>query len=267
MGQTTPNIAIFIPAAGETNYDQAFAAGMVNIDQHDHSGGPNKGLPITAAGLAPFSVTFDKLNENVVDLTTGIKVSLTNPNQLQLATILSSIFNIAFGTNGYLVKTGTSVTATPIINNVNQPAFNYSCTAATQNGVTGGALIGQYYTVKFATQQFQQGTAFDGTSTFTAPVTGVYIFNVQLHLDHLDTDCSWNIDLVTTGPSFTYTLFWVDAGPLRTDIDSSNEIIMSGCQIIRLTAGQTVIVKTKANQAVDNSIDIVGGFFSGELLC
>ena len=45
MGTITPNIGIFIPADGEQNYGSSFAAGMVNVDQHDHSGGPNKGPP------------------------------------------------------------------------------------------------------------------------------------------------------------------------------------------------------------------------------
>ena len=65
MGQTTPNIGIYIPVTFETGYDQAFEAGMINVDQHDHSGGPNKGLPITSAGLSPFSVTFDKLKKEI----------------------------------------------------------------------------------------------------------------------------------------------------------------------------------------------------------
>jgi NOL1/NOP2/fmu family ribosome biogenesis protein len=31
MGQVTPNMGIYIPAAGETNYDASFAAGMINV--------------------------------------------------------------------------------------------------------------------------------------------------------------------------------------------------------------------------------------------
>lgn len=52
MGQTTPNMGIYVPSAGETNYDQSFASGMVNVDQHDHTGGPNKGVPIGTGGIA-----------------------------------------------------------------------------------------------------------------------------------------------------------------------------------------------------------------------
>lgn len=106
MGQTTPAIGIYIPAAGETNYDQAFAAGMVNIDQHDHSGGPNKGLPIATEGLGDFSVTFDKLNANVVDPTTGIGVSGAFPNQLVMLDPLKSLFQQA-PASGFVTMDGT----------------------------------------------------------------------------------------------------------------------------------------------------------------
>jgi len=101
MGQTTPNIGIYIVAAGETNYSESVAAGMVNIDQHDHSGGPNKGLPIATEGLGAFAVTFDKLNVNVVDPTTGIGTSLVLPNQLVMLDPLKSIFQLA-PTTGFL---------------------------------------------------------------------------------------------------------------------------------------------------------------------
>lgn len=115
MGQTTPNIGIYIPAAGETNYDQSFAAGMINIDQHDHSGGPNKGLPIATEGLADFSVTFDKLNANVVDPTTGIGTSATFPNKLVILDLLKNIFQLS-ATAGFISKDGILAHARTFIN-------------------------------------------------------------------------------------------------------------------------------------------------------
>ena len=113
MGQTTPNIGIYIPAAGETDYDQSFAAGMINIDQHDHSGGPNKGLPIATEGLGDFSVTFDKLNANVVDQSvpgSGIGVSGTFPNQLVILDPLKAIYQLA-PVAGFVTLDGTNAHA------------------------------------------------------------------------------------------------------------------------------------------------------------
>lgn len=112
MGQTTPNIGIYVPSAGETNYDQSFLAGMVNVDQHDHSGGPNKGVPISSSGLADDSVTFEKLNANVADTTTGIGTNATPglQNQLQILGLLKNIFQIA-ATNGFISKDGSNAHA------------------------------------------------------------------------------------------------------------------------------------------------------------
>jgi hypothetical protein len=107
MGTTTPNIGIYIPVTFETGYDQAFEEGMINVDQHDHSGGPNKGLPITSAGLSPFSVTYDKLNTNVADPTTGIGTSGTLLNQLVILGLLKNIFQLT-PTTGFITKDGVN---------------------------------------------------------------------------------------------------------------------------------------------------------------
>lgn len=108
MGQTTPNLSIYIPSAGETNYEQSFAAGMMNIDQHDHSGGPNKGVPITNSGLADFSVTYDKLNANVVDPTTGIGTQGgAFQNRLQLLGYLANLYQLSLTPGvGFVVMNG-----------------------------------------------------------------------------------------------------------------------------------------------------------------
>ncbi len=107
MGQVTPNMGIYIPAAGETNYDASFAAGMVNIDQHDHSGGPNKGVPIATSGIADGSITYAKLNANVADNLTGIGTAgAAGPNQLSMLGLLKNIFQLV-ATNGFISKDGS----------------------------------------------------------------------------------------------------------------------------------------------------------------
>ena len=114
MGSETPNIGIYIPAAGEDGYDQSFAEGMINVDQHDHSGGPNKGLPIATEGLGDFSVTFDKLNANVVDQSvpgSGIGVSGAFPNQLVILDPLKSIYQLAPAAVGFLTLNGLTASA------------------------------------------------------------------------------------------------------------------------------------------------------------
>jgi hypothetical protein len=110
MGTFTPNIGIYIAGPGETNYGDSSASGMLNIDQHDHSGGPNKGLPIGTSALGPFSVTYDKLNSNVVNPLTGIGVSMSMPNQLVLLGVLDNLFTLSSGAGvGFLAINGSSI--------------------------------------------------------------------------------------------------------------------------------------------------------------
>ena len=108
MGQTTPNIGIFIPVAGETNYESSFASGMVNVDQHDHTGAPTKGVQIATTGLADGSVTYPKLNANVADTATGIGTDPVNLNKLQILGLLKELYQLGALTDGqlYVGKTG-----------------------------------------------------------------------------------------------------------------------------------------------------------------
>lgn len=114
MGQFTPNIGLYIPAAGETNYNDSFASGMINLDLHDHSGGPNKGVQITSSGLGDFSVTYNKLAANVADPTTGIGVNVTPglQHQLQILGVLRNIFTLAAVPGvGFISMNGSAVAA------------------------------------------------------------------------------------------------------------------------------------------------------------
>lgn len=138
MGQFTPNIGLYIPSAGETNYNDAFAQGMINLDQHDHTGGPNKGLPITSSGLANFSVTFDKLASNVADPTTGIGVNSTpgSQNQLQILGILRNLFTLAAVPGvGFVSMNGSTVAARTF-----QNSLDGSITWSFPDGVGGNPV-------------------------------------------------------------------------------------------------------------------------------
>ncbi len=60
--------------------------------------------------------------------------------------------------------------------NGSQPCFLYYCNAAVTN-VTGD---GTNYTCLFQTQVFDNGSNFSSNTTFTAPVTGMYQFNMSV---------------------------------------------------------------------------------------
>lgn len=65
MGTRTPNMSVYKPSPGEEVYDPAFSAGLDNIDAHDHSGAPNKGVQIGTNGIEDGAITPEKLSEEI----------------------------------------------------------------------------------------------------------------------------------------------------------------------------------------------------------
>jgi hypothetical protein len=151
MGQVTPNVSIYIPAAGETNYEASFSAGMVNIDQHDHTGAPTKGVLINTTGLADGSVTYPKLNANVADVATGIGVDAGNPNKLQILGLLQQIFALAPLTNGQLIIGSTGLSpakAVPTAGTGISIATGAGSLTITNTGAVPGAVVQYVQAVK-----------------------------------------------------------------------------------------------------------------------
>ena len=290
MGQVTPNISIYIPSAGETNYDTSFSTGMVNIDQHDHSGGPQKGVLIAATGLANNSVTYQKLNANVVDTTTGLGLSGALPNQIVITGILKNLNSLATPA-GFIAKDGAVVTARTITGTANQiavadgdgiaanptlsiaaplliptnPAFKaYANVDITD--VTGDTTI---YTILWAAEAFDKGGNFAvGTDLFTAPVTGIYPFNVNLILKDIAAGHTAGVlTLVSSGGPTE--LLW-SGNPAAIAV--AGVLAIQGSAVLNLTAAQTVSCTLMVSGGAKD-VDIKGGAvatgpssFSGFLL-
>lgn len=287
MGQTTPNMSIYIPAAGETNYDNSFLLGMINIDQHDHSGPPDNGVPIASSGIADDSITYNKLNANVADNATGIGTETgPNANKLTMLGILKSLFQIT-PTNGYIaangnvavartltgtahqiaVSNGNGTTAdpvfslSPIVTNTTQPAFSY--TAVSQPDVTGD---GTAYIVQFATQDFDQGSNFTGGTTFTVPVggAGIYMFNVDISFGDLGAANTLAfVDIYVNGV-FVDRGFNCNLGAIR---NAGSGAQLPFAQILKLADTNAVtIVATVSNGT--KIVDVLpGSNFTGCKLC
>lgn len=157
MGTTTPNISIYIPADGETNYGSAFANGMLNVDAHDHSGAPNNGVPLSASGLAAGSVTRDKLNANVF----GAGVHPDANNAIEVDGVLLPIFNLA--SNGFIARTSASTAASRTI----QGTAN-QINVADGDGVAGNPVL------SFPATFFEEGTFTPTLRGSVTPGTLVY---------------------------------------------------------------------------------------------
>lgn len=107
----------------------------------------------------------------------------------------SSVINTTTQTPGYvnLAKYKAS----------GQPCF-MAYSSSTQTDVTGD---GSSVTIVFGTERFDLDNNFDGTSTFTAPVTGKYLFNVSLLLQDLVVANTITVQLITTAETYVFGNF------------------------------------------------------------
>jgi hypothetical protein len=81
---------------------------------------------------------------------------------------------------------GMTIDSTGAVTKPYQPAFH-----AKAPGTDSNLSINNTHTLNFNSERFDQNGDYDGTNTFTAPVTGKYQLNVALYLQHVDKDASY----------------------------------------------------------------------------
>lgn len=140
-----------------------------------------------------------------------------------------------------------------------QPSFLARPSGSKLN-VTGAGTV---YTVVFDDEVFDQNSNFDGTSTFTAPVTGKYQFSTGLHQENIDSTASdLKVRLVTSNHTY---MFDENNPPTETNYCSGGSILVD------MDAGDTATVSYQVSGMAGDTVDIIddgngGSFFSGILL-
>ena len=285
MGNITPNISIYVPVAGEQNYDQAFAAGMVNIDQHDHTGGPNKGLPITTSGIGAGAIDYTKLNANVADAATGVQAgggagALGN-NQIATIGILKNLYQNAdvagffaktgvgtvrartftFNANQLLITNPSGIAGNPnfslsaIVTNTTQPAFsvsksgNQSLALATDTKIT------------YSTVDFDQGSNYS-PSIFTAPRDGVYLFNLKTIFGGINTYGNWYLYIYKNGAQLD-VIFRANLN----EVESVGIYTVTSSYQIKLALNDTIEIYAQIDKSGTQGTVQANSIFSGVLLC
>jgi len=164
--------------------------------------------------------------------------------------------NLLVGNGG---STGIAVSSDGEVTMAAQPAF-FVRVPATISNVTGG---GTNYTIVFATEVFDQNGDFDGTSTFTAPVTGRYRLSFLLGITAVTS--AYNVatyELSTSNREISqYNNPWAVFG---TSVSSFNESLL-----LDMDANDTAVCKVAVSGGSD-ILDIFGGvggtLFCGELV-
>lgn len=127
-----------------------------------------------------------------------------------------------------------------------QPGFNANLTSA-QNNVTGA---GTTYTVVYDTEQYDKGSDYNGTSTFTAPVTGLYSFNFTASAYALTTSVTSGVlTLVTSNRSYnTVNAYY---GNLYVSTGGNNFVILRGYTYSDMDAADTAHVTITVSGITD----------------
>ncbi len=165
-----------------------------------------------------------------------------------------------------LVTSSTAkIDSSNIYTNTSQPAFFAFKTSNATNQTGAGATA----TVAFDSTVFDQNSNFSSSTTFTAPVTGLYHFDICVEMGSLTVLMTLiNVNLVTTAK--TYIFGSNSPGVCKT---ANNTCQYTGSMLISMTATDTaqvqvIIVNGAGNTAsVDGNATFPLTFFSGYLVC
>jgi hypothetical protein len=217
------------------------------------------------AGTNTVGISTDA-SATTVNIATGgaVKTATFGSTNSTSSTIIKS------GSGNIVHNSGMTIDSTGRLINTVQPCFLASNVNA-QNNVTGDNTN---YTVQFTNEIFDQGNNFDGTSTFTAPIAGKYLFTCTLYCTNLLSNNSQTCRMAIVAAGTTYTLC---GGNLFVIALASGGIIcISGTVVVSLAATNTVTVAIRMNGAgATKNINLLGSsgigsvcpLFSGYLIC
>lgn len=205
----------------------------------------------------------------------------TTASQLLYSSATNTVSGLATAANGVLVTDGSSVPSisstlpTAVQGNItstgnlgNQLNTTRCCFLVYMNTTTGSVTgDGTNYQIVFDTSSFDQNSniTLAGT-TFTAPVTGKYLFNLNVTLGGIGTADSHTVvglSIVTTGGTYELDPF----SPTLV-VSGTGNVGMSMSIIVPMTASNTAVAKVNVVGGAKN-VTVVGSrksSFSGMLV-
>ncbi|MDB4726193.1 DUF2793 domain-containing protein [bacterium] len=138
--------------------------------------------------------------------------------------------------------------------------------SAQLNNVTGNGAV---YNPVYASTTLDQNSDFDGTSTFTAPKTGVYMFQICHQIQNVTSSAtSWQ-------NGFTHSsrgTIGMDLGDIWGNCSSGGGLYTHGTKMLKMTAAQTLKGRFYITGMAGNSVDIgvdsdENTYFAGVMVC
>ena len=214
LNNTVPNnFSVTTATAGVTR--------TFTVTNTDNSNTASAALVAVTTGGASAGDAYHTVSTTTTTWAFGVDNSVTSPTADPF--VISQ--NSTLGTNNVM-----SIAKSGAINCPLQPAF-LAYLNAEQANVTGDATN---YQVPFNTEIFDQGNNF-ASNTFTAPVTGRYLFNASVNAsDFTGGATSGFITLVTTAYTFIYFVRPVATFNAPSIINVTTSMIAGETAIVRI---------------------------------
>ncbi len=206
------------------------------------------------SGTGALSVSSDASATTVNIATGGAAKTLTvgSTNTTSSTAIKSGSGNVA-------INSGLTIDSTGRNTNAAQPAFQAWATAVTD--VTGD---GTGYNIVFDNVVFNRGSNFDGTSTFTAPVTGLYMLNCSLFMANI-TAAHTDVSLAIVTSNAIYRSCQINPGVVAVNVAINGNMGLSFSVLADMDASDTALVNVNVSGST-KTVD-VGGIDSSDRRC
>lgn len=150
-----------------------------------------------------------------------------------------------------------------VITNASQPVFYSNLNVPAVNATGDGTT----YQIIFNNINYQVGTGYDNTTgIFTAPVTGHYYIYAAAQLSGMAAShLNGFLQIFPTGTGVGGYL--LAGSPFNFKQSFFNNLIWSGSNIVRLAAGDTVVINVQVSGvAAPKTVTVDNAFFNGALL-
>jgi len=246
MGQTINNAtANELVTVGSTTTELDAESGLTYTDGALVIGGTTPSLTIGDAGAEDTKIVFDG---NAQDFYIGL-----DDSEDDLVIGLGS----TVGTTAHVIIDETGAMTKPL-----QPAFFATKSGATANQTGDGTA----YTFSAFTERYDQNADFNATTgTFTAPVTGRYLFQCLYALYTIDSDHTWVKLYINASNSSQYT---ASLGPYAMRGQSGDGYFyFPGCITHDMDAADTCTMVATVSGGSATIDPQPSSWFSGHLIC